>query len=97
MFILLGNAIIYALYPVFWAMPTLILSESAAAASFGLINSVGQLGGLAGPYLIGILNGKTHGLTASFGFIALAFVAAGSLVLRLKIDHPLKASQGACR
>ncbi|HEY7304060.1 MAG TPA: MFS transporter [Bryobacteraceae bacterium] len=96
-FILLGSGIIYALYPVFWAMPTLILSGSAAAASFALINSFGQLGGLAGPYLIGILNDRTHSLAASFLFITLAFVAAGSLVLCLRIGNPLEASQGAPR
>ena len=39
----------------FWAMPTMILSESAAAATFGLITSVSQLGGFAGPYVIGFL------------------------------------------
>ena len=50
----------------------MMLSESAAAATFGLINSIGQLGGFAGPYVIGFLNDRTHSLTASFGFIALA-------------------------
>jgi hypothetical protein len=34
----------------------MILSESAAAATLGLINSIGQLGGSAGPYVIGFLN-----------------------------------------
>jgi ACS family tartrate transporter-like MFS transporter len=58
----------------------MILTESAAAATFGLITSVSQLGGFAGPYVIGFLNDRTHSLAASFGFIALAYVAAGSLV-----------------
>jgi MFS transporter, ACS family, tartrate transporter len=37
----------------------MILSESAAAAMFGLINSIGQLGGFAGPYVIGFLKDRT--------------------------------------
>src|SRR6266566_6961509 len=61
-------------YPAFWAIPTMMLSESAAAATFGLINSIGQLGGLAGPYVIGCLNVRTHSLAASFGFIALVYM-----------------------
>jgi MFS-type transporter involved in bile tolerance (Atg22 family) len=73
----------------------MILSESAAAAPFGLINSIGRLGGLARPYVIGLLNDRTHSLTASFGFIALVYVAAGSLILSLRIQNPLGASQGS--
>jgi ACS family tartrate transporter-like MFS transporter len=87
-FLLLGSGFLYAFYPVFWAMPTMILSESAAAATFGLITSVSQLGGFAGPYVIGFLNDRTHSLTAGFGFIALAYLAAGSLVLSLRIHYP---------
>jgi ACS family tartrate transporter-like MFS transporter len=92
-FLLLGSGSYYAFLPVFWSMPTMILSESAAAAAFGFINSIGQLGGFAGPYMIGFLNDRTHSLTASFGFIALVYVAAASLVLSLRIRDPLQASQ----
>ena len=88
--LLAGSGFFYAFYPVFWAIPTMLLSESAAAATFGLINSIGQLGGLAGPYIIGILNDRTHTLTASFGVIALAYLAAGVAILGLGIRDPLK-------
>ena len=93
-FLLVGSGFFQAFYPLFWSIPTMILSESAAAATFGLINSIGQLGGLTGPYAIGLLNDRTHSLTASFGFIALVFVAAASLILSLRIRDPLQASQG---
>lgn len=92
-FLLMGSGFFYAFYPVFWSMPTMILSESAAAATFGLINSIGQLGGFAGPYVIGLLNDRTHSLTASFGFIAFAYMASAGLVLTLKIGDPLAAVQ----
>jgi ACS family tartrate transporter-like MFS transporter len=83
--LLLGSGFLYAFYPPFWAIPTMMLSESAAAATFGLINSVGQLGGLAGNYVIGFLNDRTHDLVASFAFIAVVYVVAGGLVLCLRI------------
>jgi MFS transporter, ACS family, tartrate transporter len=85
--LLLGSGFLYAFYPVFWSMPTMILSESAAAATFGLITSISQIGGFAGPYVVGFLNDRTHSLSAGFGFIALAYVGAGSLVLVLRIRH----------
>ena len=88
LFLLLGSGFLYAYYPSFWAIPTLVLSESAAAATFGLINSLGQLGGLAGNYAIGFLNVRTHSLTASFGFIALVYVTAAVLILSVRSRRP---------
>jgi MFS transporter, ACS family, tartrate transporter len=86
--LLLGSGFLYAYYPTFWAIPTMMLSEAAAAATFGLINSIGQLGGFAGNYAIGFLNDRTHSLAASFAFIALVYVAAGGLILTLRVHGP---------
>ena len=79
-FLLLGSGFFYAFLPLFWSIPIMILSESAAAASFGLINSIGQLGGFAGPYMIGFLNDRTHSLSASFR------IHRPSLCRRSKLD-----------
>jgi MFS transporter, ACS family, tartrate transporter len=87
-FLLLGSGFAYAYLPTFWAIPTMMLSEAAAAATFGLINSLGQLGGFAGNYAIGFLNDRTHSLTASFAFIALVYVAAGGLIFSLRVRYP---------
>ena len=91
--LLLGSGFLYAYYPAFWAIPTVMLSEAAAAATFGLINSIGQLGGFAGNYVIGFLNDQTHSLAASFAFIALVYVAAGGLILSLRVRDPIGVSQ----
>jgi len=92
-FLLFGAGFLYAFLPTFWAIPTLILCESAAAATLGLINSIGQLGGFAGPYLIGVFNDRTHSLTTSFAFIALSYITAASLILCLRIRDPLHTPQ----
>ena len=94
-FLLFGAGVLYAFLPTFWAIPTMILCGSAAAATLGLINSIGQLGGFVGPYVIGLLNDRTHTLTASFCFIALVYVAAASLILCLKIRDPIESSHPA--
>ena len=39
--------------------------------------------------VIGFLNDRTHSPTASFGFIALAYLAAATLILSLRICNPL--------
>jgi MFS transporter, ACS family, tartrate transporter len=83
--LLLGSGFLFAYYPTFWAIPTVMLSAATAAATFGLINSVGQLGGLVGNYTIGFLNDRTHSLAASFAFIAFVYLASGSLILTLRV------------
>ena len=92
-FLLLGSGVMYAYYPTFWAIPTMMLGETAAAATFGLINSIGQLGGLVGNYTVGVLNDRTHSLTASFGFIAFVYVGAGTLILCLRRRQTLATGQ----
>jgi ACS family tartrate transporter-like MFS transporter len=43
----------------FWAMATVYLGGTAAAAGIAFINSVGNLGGFAGPYLVGVIKDHT--------------------------------------
>ena len=59
----------------FWGMTTTILTGQAAAAGIALINSLGNLGGFAGPYLMGYV--KTH----TGGFVQAFLVIAGLTVL----------------
>jgi D-galactonate transporter len=54
----------------FWQMPTMLLAGSAAAGGIALINSLGNLSGFAGPYLVGWLKDLT-GTTAT-GLYAVA-------------------------
>src|SRR5207342_1845342 len=46
--------------PLFWSLPTAILRGTAAAAGIAAINSVGNLGGFASPYVVGWLKDVTH-------------------------------------
>jgi len=60
----------------FWATATSLLSGTAAAAGIALINSVGNLGGFFGPYIIGVKKnaggGFRGGMLIIAGFLALA-------------------------
>jgi ACS family tartrate transporter-like MFS transporter len=66
----LGAVGIFASLPLFWTMPTALLTGSAAAGGIALINSVGNLSGYFGPFLIGWLKDSTHGYTAGLLLIA---------------------------
>lgn len=75
------GAVIFAWAPSFWVLPTLTLGESAAAASFGLINLVGNLGGLVGPSVVGYLLSRNRSHTATTGFLAASFVVGAAMIL----------------
>ncbi|HZP33836.1 MAG TPA: MFS transporter [Candidatus Acidoferrales bacterium] len=83
-----------AFMPSFWALPTAILSESAAAASIGLINSVANLGGFAGPFFIGYLRTKTSSFTPGLLLLLICMVISGLLALLLHLPGP-RANQRA--
>jgi ACS family tartrate transporter-like MFS transporter len=72
-----------AFLPVFWAMPTEILSESAAAAGVGLINAVGSIAGFAGPFAFGYLNSRTGSYAYGLSLMMVLAVVGGLLVLQV--------------
>jgi MFS transporter, ACS family, tartrate transporter len=80
LFIAAGGAF-YGFQPCFWAVPTLFLSESAAAASIGLINAVGNLGGFVGPLVMGYLAGRTHSFAAGLLYLVASLFVSGLLML----------------
>jgi ACS family tartrate transporter-like MFS transporter len=75
---------VMAFLPCFWPLPPALLSGSTAAATIGLINSIGLLGGFAGPALMGYLSGQTHSFKTSFACMMVALIVAGILTLTLR-------------
>jgi MFS transporter, ACS family, tartrate transporter len=67
----------------FWAIPTTLLSRSAAAAAVGLINAIASIAGFASPYLLGYLSTRTGSFSAGMATIAAAGIAAGLLIFRV--------------
>ncbi len=77
-------ACIHAFQPCFWALPTITLGEYAAAASIGLINAIGNLGGFVGPFMLGYLVTRTGSFTPGLVWLVASLVLAGILVLNLR-------------
>jgi D-galactonate transporter len=67
----------------FWALAASALSESTAPAGIALINSIGNLGGLLGPYSIGLLR-NTHGFRGGMIVIGTAVALAGLIALTVR-------------
>ena len=74
----------FGFHPAFWPVPTEFLTESAAAASIGLINSVGNLGGFAGPFIVGYLLTRTNSFRAGLSFLVGSFLASAILMLLVR-------------
>ncbi|MGR3910534.1 MFS transporter [Burkholderia sp. SR8] len=70
---------LYAFKSPFWALPTLFLSRSTAAVSIAVINSIGNLGGFVGPFMIGFV--KAAGQSATPGLLFLAALLVVSFLM----------------
>jgi ACS family tartrate transporter-like MFS transporter len=72
---------IWSMLGPFWGLSTTFLRGGAAAAGIALINSIGNLGGFAGPWLVGAAKDMTGHYAAGFILIAVFLATAGSCVL----------------
>jgi MFS transporter, ACS family, tartrate transporter len=79
----LAMAGLKAYLPAFWAFPTLFLSQSAAAGSIGLINSVGNLGGWIGPWMMGKIENLTGSFRGGLTYLACSMAVSATIILML--------------
>jgi len=68
----------------FWAMPTILLSSTSAAAGIAFINSFGNLGGFFGPYTIGLVRSSTGAFRGGLLLVAATMLVSGAIVLLVK-------------
>jgi ACS family tartrate transporter-like MFS transporter len=68
----------------FWSIPPAFLKGPAAAGGIALINSVANLGGQIGPWVVGLLREATGGFSAGLLLSAGLLFASGALALTLR-------------
>jgi MFS transporter, ACS family, tartrate transporter len=90
-----GSCGVFAALPVFWTLPTAMLSGSAAAAGIAVINSVGNLAGFAGPYAMGWIKDHTGSFDLGLLLIAALAVVAMVIVQVMGHDHSLEKAPDA--
>ncbi|HEY6852735.1 MAG TPA: MFS transporter, partial [Gemmatimonadales bacterium] len=73
--------------PLFWNMPTAILTGVAAAAGIAAINALGSVAGFVSPYLMGWLKDRTH--TDVSGLLVLAAVLIVGAMAALAVPKRL--------
>ena len=78
----------FCTFAVFWTLPTAWLSGTAAAGAIALINSIGNLAGFGGPYLIGWVK-ETTGNTST-GLLVLSLLPLGAGLLAFLGGHETK-------
>ncbi len=76
-----------AYLPAFWALPTLFLTRSAAAGSIGLINSVGNLGGWIGPWMMGWIKQNTGSFKGGLTYLACSMTVSATIILLLGLGR----------
>jgi ACS family tartrate transporter-like MFS transporter len=73
-------------------MPTMFLSGSAAAAGIATINSIGNLGGFAGPAIIGWIKDTTGSFLGGLYFVSGLLVLSAVLTLLLSRSQRVPAT-----
>ena len=86
---------IFGCLPVFWTLPTAFLSGPAAAGGIAIINSIGNLAGFAGPFVMGRIKDVTGSYTGGLLSLAAAGFMAAIIVLAIGHDHSLERAPAA--
>ncbi|MEM4911562.1 MAG: MFS transporter [Metallosphaera sp.] len=83
-FLIIATVGVYAAFPPFWPIPQTTLYGITRAVAIGWINSIGNLGGFAGPYIFGYLRDLTGSLIFSELFLSLSVVFSAIVLLSLR-------------
>jgi ACS family tartrate transporter-like MFS transporter len=76
-----------AYQPAFWSLPSLFLTDVAAAGSIGLINSVGNLGGFLGPTILGGVENLTGSFVGGIYYLAGSLAVCAAIIFRLGVGR----------
>jgi nitrate/nitrite transporter NarK len=76
---------VFSMLGPFWAMPTGLLTGTAAATAIALINSVGNLGGFFGPYIIGLVRSRTGQFKDGLLVIGATLAVGGFIALLVRV------------
>ena len=74
-----------AISPIFWALPSAMLTGAAAAAGIAMINAVGNLGGMIGPWVFGLVKDATG--SDNLAVLALALAPVIAVILLQIVGH----------
>ncbi|MEO8040679.1 MAG: MFS transporter, partial [Betaproteobacteria bacterium] len=89
---------LYGSRPCFWPMPSLFLTGAGAAAGIALINSIGNLGGYVGPFIVGWIKNSTNSFQMGLYFLAACALASAAVTwLAMRATEDPKAPEMGMR
>lgn len=87
---------IFAALPVFWTLPARLLSGAGAATGIALINTIGNFGGFAAPYITGALKDATGSYKAPMFVVGGFLLLSAALVMSIAVKRgPVAAEDGS--
>ena len=75
---------VYGSFPVFWTLPTMFLTGTAAAAGIALINSLGNLAGYVGPQVVAWLTQGSGDFGRALFALGLSMLIPAAVALALR-------------
>ncbi len=94
-FVSLASTGALASMALFWSFPGSILMGTGVAAGLAAINSIGNLGGFFGPYLLGGMTERLGSSSAGIGVLGGFMMAAGVLIAATCRNYGLRITQSA--
>ena len=91
----LGQIGVSATPPLLWPIPSAFLTGTSAAAGIAAINSIGNLSGFAGPYMMGYLKDATGDFTSGLLVLGGCALVGAITVMRLRTDSRLEVAEPA--
>lgn len=76
-----------AAVPVFWNLPSAVLTGAAAASGIALVNSLGNLSGFVGPSVLGLITQATGSSRGGIAILALFLLVAAGLALMTRRER----------
>ena len=81
--------------PLFWPIPGAFLTGASAAAGIAAINSIGNLSGFFGPYVMGYLKDLTGNFTIGLILLGVTAFIGGLATLLVQVDPQLERTDPA--
>lgn len=97
LFLTFAMAGVYSFFGPFWTMPASFLTGEAAAAGIAIVNSVGNLGGFFGPFVIGWIAERTGDIRMGLLFPAALMLVNALLLFSVRAPKPAAACSAALK
>ncbi len=84
-----------AMPPLFWPIPGAFLTGTSAAAGIATINSIGNLSGFVGPYVMGYLKDTTGTFTIGLILLGVTALVGGVATMMMRVNPKLEQADPA--